>query len=184
VGRYHWQLCGWAIPTTRSPQWPCLLFVRAEVLPVLLEDVPLAVRRDMWFQHDRTPAHFSAQTQQHLNTQFPDRWLGIGGPVSWPERSPDLNPLDFFLWGHLKEIVYRDPPTDVEHLTAKFMLLWRPLMQTCYEVCKLVFHDVRLHVGECMVDTLNTNCYYRPLSYVSAVFCVGKRCTLLKCCLS
>jgi hypothetical protein len=39
-----------------------------EVLPVLLEDVPLAVRRDMRFQHDGAPAHFSAQTQQHLNT--------------------------------------------------------------------------------------------------------------------
>jgi hypothetical protein len=91
-----------------------------EVLPVLLEDVPLAVRRDMWFQHDGAPAHFSAQTQQHLITQFPDRWLGYGGSVSWPARSPDLNPLDFFLWGHLKEIVHRDSPTDIEDLTAKF----------------------------------------------------------------
>jgi hypothetical protein len=65
-------------------------------------------------------AHFIAQTQQHLNTKFPDRWLGRGGPVSWPRRSPDLNPLDFFLWGHLKEIVYRDPPTGMEDLKAKF----------------------------------------------------------------
>jgi hypothetical protein len=64
------------------------------------------------------------------------------------------------------------------------MLLWWPLLQTCYDVCKLVFHDVRLHVGECIVDTLNTYCNYHPLSYVSAVFCVGKRCMLLKCCLS
>jgi hypothetical protein len=87
---------------------------------VLLEDVPLAVRRDMWFQQDGAPAHFSAQTQQHLNTLFPDRWLGRSGPVSWSARSPDLNPLDFLLCGHLKEIVYRDPPTDMENLTAKF----------------------------------------------------------------
>jgi hypothetical protein len=53
-----------------------------EVLPVLLEDVPLAVRRDMWFEHDGALAHFSAQTQLHLNTQFPDKWLGRGGPIS------------------------------------------------------------------------------------------------------
>jgi hypothetical protein len=65
-------------------------------------------------------AHFSAQIQQHLNTQFPDRWLGCGSPVSWPARSPDLNPLDFFLWGHLKEIGYRDLLTDVEDLKTKF----------------------------------------------------------------
>jgi hypothetical protein len=78
--------------------------------------------------------------------------------------------------------------TGIRRLTWKtwqqsFMLLWWPLMQTCYDVCKLVFHDVRLHVGENMVDTLNTNCNYRPLSYIYAVFCVGKHCTLLKCCL-
>jgi hypothetical protein len=73
-----------------------------------------------WFQYDGAPAHFSVQTQQHLSTQFPDRWLGCGGPVSWPARSLDLNPLDFFLWGHLKEIVYRDLVTDIEDLTAKF----------------------------------------------------------------
>jgi hypothetical protein len=29
-------------------------------------------------------------------------------------------PSDLFFWGHLKEIVYRDPPTDMEDLTAKF----------------------------------------------------------------
>jgi hypothetical protein len=33
---------------------------------------------------------------------------------------PDLNIMDFFLWGHLKEIVYRDPPNDMEDLKAKF----------------------------------------------------------------
>jgi hypothetical protein len=91
-----------------------------EVLPVLLEDVPLAIQHDMWFEHDGAPAHISAQTQHYLSAQFPDRWLGCGSPVSWPARSPDLNPLDFFLLGHLKEIVYRDPSTDMEDLTAKF----------------------------------------------------------------
>jgi hypothetical protein len=108
------------------------------------------------------------------STQFPDRWLGRGGPVSWPAWpawSPDLNPLVFFLWDTWEKLF-----TGIRQLTWKtwqqrFMLLWRPLMQTCYDVCKLVFHDVWLHVGDCMVDTLNTYCNYRPLSYVSAVFC-------------
>jgi hypothetical protein len=67
-----------------------------EVLPVLLEDTPLAVR-DMQFQHNGAPAHFSADPT--APQQFPDRWIGCGGPVSWPVRSLDLNPLDFFLWG-------------------------------------------------------------------------------------
>ena len=27
-----------------------------------------------------------------------------------PPRSPDLTPLDFFLWGHLQSIVYEEGP--------------------------------------------------------------------------
>ncbi|EZA61807.1 hypothetical protein X777_10290, partial [Ooceraea biroi] len=30
------------------------------------------------------------------------RWIGRGGHISWPAHSPDLNPLDFFLWGCLQ----------------------------------------------------------------------------------
>ena len=34
-----------------------------------------------------------------------------------PPYSPDLNPLDFFLWGYLKSRVYRSPyPKTVEEL--------------------------------------------------------------------
>ena len=29
-----------------------------EALPDLLDDIPLCIRRTMWFQHDGTPAHF------------------------------------------------------------------------------------------------------------------------------
>lgn len=29
-----------------------------------------------------------------------------GGPVAWPARSPDLTPLDFYLWGDIKRKVY------------------------------------------------------------------------------
>jgi hypothetical protein len=87
----RWNINVWAGIFNSCVVGPYLLPVRLngpaycvflqEVIPVLLEDVPLAVRRDMWFQHDGAPAHFSSQTQQHLNTQFPDRWLGRGGPV-------------------------------------------------------------------------------------------------------
>ncbi|KAG8249663.1 hypothetical protein J6590_015160 [Homalodisca vitripennis] len=37
------------------------------------------------------------------------RWIGRGEPVSWPPRSPDLNPISFFLWGHLKALIYERP---------------------------------------------------------------------------
>ena len=51
-----------------------------------------------------------------LNTLFNDRWLGNNGPHLWPPRSPDLTPLDFFLWGHFENIVYNVPVTTKENL--------------------------------------------------------------------
>jgi hypothetical protein len=41
-----------------------------------------------------------------LNNVYRDRWIGRRRPVAWPPRSPDWNPLDFYLWEHLKSLVY------------------------------------------------------------------------------
>ncbi|EFN63727.1 hypothetical protein EAG_00069, partial [Camponotus floridanus] len=73
-----------------------------ESLPELLEDVPLATRNAMWFMHDGAPAHFSRIAREFLTATYGDRWIGRGGSHLWPARSPDLNPLDYFLWGYLK----------------------------------------------------------------------------------
>lgn len=44
---------------------------------------------------------------------------GKGGPISWPSRSPDLTPCDYFLWGYIKDRVYRDTPRTLAELKAK-----------------------------------------------------------------
>ncbi|KAJ4450783.1 hypothetical protein ANN_02213 [Periplaneta americana] len=58
---------------------------------------------------------------QYLDRRFPDRWIGRGGPIAWPPRSPDLNPLDFYLWGHLKSLVYSSPVPDLESLRNRIV---------------------------------------------------------------
>lgn len=63
----------------------------------------------MWFQHDGASTHFARTVQNHLNQQFPAQWIGRGRPIKWPPRSPDLTPLDFFLWGYMKSLVYETP---------------------------------------------------------------------------
>lgn len=91
------------------------------VLPELLEDVPLDIRANMWFQHDGAPAHFALPVRHYLNEIFPNRWIGRGGPVHWPARSPDLTPLDYFLWGHLKALVYETPVPNQQELLGRVM---------------------------------------------------------------
>lgn len=84
----------------------------------LLEDLPIQLRREMWFMHDGAPPHFGVTVRSYLNQQYPNKWIGRGddAPVSWPPRSPDFNPLDYFLWGHLKSIVYKTPVRNEEQL--------------------------------------------------------------------
>lgn len=88
-------------------------------LPQLLENLPLDLRAQMWFMHDSAPPHFSIIARQHIQNVYGNRWIGRGGPVPWPPRSPDLNPLDFYLWGHLKQLVYSRPIRNVDVLRQR-----------------------------------------------------------------
>ena len=60
----------------------------------------------MYLQHDGVPPHYTLHVRDYLNKSFPNRWLGRGGSIPWPPRSPDLMPLDYYLWGHMKTLVY------------------------------------------------------------------------------
>jgi len=76
----------------------------------------------MWFMHDGAPAHFSVQAREYLDLNYNNRWIGRGGFQSWPPRSPDLNSLDFFFWGHLKTLVYQTPVNNMEELRNRITI--------------------------------------------------------------
>lgn len=87
-----------------------LNFLRDQ-LPLLLEDVDLETRRNMFFQHDGCPAHFAIDVRNYLDFRYPGKWIGRGSMFGWPARSPDLTCLDFYLWGRLKDMVFQIRPT-------------------------------------------------------------------------
>ena len=72
-----------------------------------LENVRLATRSAMYFQHDRATFHYTHLVMQHHNGTSANRGIGHGSTINWPPRSPDLTPLDFCLWGWMKNEVYR-----------------------------------------------------------------------------
>jgi hypothetical protein len=90
-------------------------------MPHFFADVPLIIYRELHFMHDGAAAHFSLIAHRYLNRKFPGRLIGQGGPVAWPPRSPDLNRLDFYLWVHLKSLVYLSPVDDVETLRNRIV---------------------------------------------------------------
>jgi hypothetical protein len=65
---------------------------------------------------DTTPFWITLQVRQYLDVIFQDKWKGRRGAIEW---SLDLTPLDFFLWGHLKNRVYVNRPLDTEELKQR-----------------------------------------------------------------
>lgn len=85
----------------------------------LFEELPLQMLRHMWFMHDGAPPHFSGDVRAFLDAECPRRWIGRGGYISWPPRSPDLTPMDFCVWGYMKTLVYAEPiDTEAELVRA------------------------------------------------------------------
>jgi hypothetical protein len=67
-------------------------------LPELLQDVDMQTMVHAW---SGALPHFLA-VRAFLSKVFPEQWTGRGGPTAWPARCPDLSPLYFYLWEHLK----------------------------------------------------------------------------------
>ena len=59
------------------------------------------------------------EVRNWLNEKCPDKWIGKRGPIEWAPRSPDLTQLDFFLWGYLKQKVYKTPIKYLAELRLK-----------------------------------------------------------------
>ncbi|GFY02642.1 DUF4817 domain-containing protein [Trichonephila clavipes] len=73
-------------------------------------------KRELWFQQDGATCHTARATIDLLKDTFGDRLISRFGPVNWPPRSCDLTPLDYFLWGYVKSLVYADKPQTLDHL--------------------------------------------------------------------
>ena len=73
----------------------------------------------VWWAQDGAPAHRTIAVRNRLNQLFGRQVIGMGHENQWPTRSPDLTPLDFFLWGYLKSRVYITPPTSLEDLRRR-----------------------------------------------------------------
>ncbi|GFT23543.1 uncharacterized protein TNCV_3510481 [Trichonephila clavipes] len=71
--------------------------------------------QELWFQ-DGASCHTARATIDLLKDTFGDRLISRFGPVNWSLRSCDLTPLDYFLWGYVKLLVYADMPQTLDHL--------------------------------------------------------------------
>ena len=97
-----------------------LNFLR-NILPMLLEEVNLQRRQNMWLQQDVAPHHFHRDVRHYLEAEYANKWIGMGSMNPWPPRTSNRTPLDYFLWGLINDLVYRtyiNSREDLEYRTT------------------------------------------------------------------
>ena len=86
----------------RPDQWP-----HCSRSPQVIQQQQNGAFRRVWYMQDGAPAHRALPVRNRLQELFGNR---VGHQIDWPARSPDLSPLDFYLWGTAKQRVYRQSP--------------------------------------------------------------------------
>ena len=69
-----------------------------------------------WLMQDGAPPHTAHDTIALLHERFNDRLIALGTTHEWAPHSPDLNPLDFWLWGAAKGCVFANKPKTLDQL--------------------------------------------------------------------
>jgi len=102
-----------------------LQMINEDVVPFIEQNLPRFQLQQngqfqrAWWAQDGAPPHRRRTVTDRLAELFGDRVIALNHQIEWPPRSPDLTPLDFFLWGHLKSRVFTTPPADLNELQRR-----------------------------------------------------------------
>ena len=77
------------------------------------------------FQQDSAPSHKAKATQQWLEENLPDFLT----PSDWPASSPDLNPLDFCIWGYMPSKIRIQKNMTLVQFKAHLVKIWDDMPQ-------------------------------------------------------
>ena len=97
------------------------------LLPQLIEDCNQLMPVGFIFQQDGAPAHTARVTQEWLHANCPE----IIEKDQWPPNSPDLNPLDYHVWGAMLERYHKlqPKPKTIAELKAALQSIWDDMPQ-------------------------------------------------------
>ncbi|GFV41133.1 DUF4817 domain-containing protein [Trichonephila clavipes] len=101
---------GWISGTVNVQRYLTLL--RETVVPCLIQRGQIS---NVTFMQDGATSHTANPVKAFL-IQTENRIVSRCCRYPWPPRSPDLTPVDFWLWGYLKSRVYLSGPPSLSEL--------------------------------------------------------------------
>ena len=101
------------------------------------------------YQQDGVRPHRTKNVSESLNTTFRGRLIALDSRkvsqigIEWPPYSPDLNPCDYYLWGYLKDRIYRETPLTINELKQ---VIFREIRAIENQVLNSVFKNFELRL--------------------------------------
>ena len=108
-----------------------------DLLPKLIEDCESLLPNNFIFQQDGAPAHSSRLAQEWIKQHSSE----FVKKDEWPPNSPDLNPLDYHVWGAMLERykVLTPKPTNKAELKTVPEAIWEDLPHEAIDLAVLAF---------------------------------------------
>lgn len=100
-----------------------------------------------YFQQDGARAHTARETIAFIRQFFGDRVISLGCRPEFPPRSPDLTPLDYFLFPHLKNTIFKTPIPNVEELRDRITEVCANITP---QMLENTFENMKLRVQLCL----------------------------------
>jgi len=120
----------------------------------LLPDIRARCQHCSWtLQQDGAPSHTTRNTLTYLRREN----VTFIEPDMWPPNSPDLNPVDYAVWGALQQMVYQSRRfTTINQLKQAIVIEWGKLSQRFIDRAPLVSGVAGLSASSSSkADTLN-----------------------------
>lgn len=110
-----------------------------------IDELPLNIAARIIWQQDGAPPHSRADVRNFLNMEYPEGWIGNGGTISWPANSPDLTVMDFFFWGHIKNVIYQTPCYEIEEIKERISNVIQEMRQTPEILVNAINHSLVIY---------------------------------------
>lgn len=114
IGPYFFDLT--SSPTKRLTNSVYIKMINEFIQPIV-KDEP-----NLWWQQDGSSFQTAKPTMKCLRQHFENRIISLKSDFDWPSRSPDLTPVEYYLWGYLKDRVYPDGIDDDDDDTPEITI--------------------------------------------------------------
>ena len=96
---------------------------------------------NIWFQQNGATCHTAEAILVVLRPVFEDRIIRCRADVIWSPRSFDLTPLDYYLWGAVKDKCFTDKPETIDALKDNIReAIGEILLLTIDNVLKIMYY--------------------------------------------